>query len=251
MKKIELQRKKFLTFISFFNNFEDKVIEESIWYRVKQLRKEKGLTQKEFAKYIGIGGAALSKIENKETHITEQTIKLICSVFNVSEDWLRTGEGEMFNPASIRNLEEYIKRMSPQKAEAAVNLPKFGDYLLFRTKQALQEYIERMRPERIEAAASTLLFQFDLFDSSVKEFLGYTSSYLNIKQKNIYFGFQTEHNIPKLFESIKLEIRNGEHVQEFPLRIDDDIDNRKYKINVDVHNFEPLIGSYIRFKVVK
>ena len=64
--------------------------------RIKQLRKELGLTLEEFGERIGLRKSSLSQIENGVNGVTEQLIKSICREFNVREEWLRTGEGEMF-----------------------------------------------------------------------------------------------------------------------------------------------------------
>lgn len=64
--------------------------------RIKHLRKRKGLTQAQFAEQIGIAGASLSTIESGKNGASNSTIKAICTIYNVSETWLRTGEGEMF-----------------------------------------------------------------------------------------------------------------------------------------------------------
>lgn len=64
--------------------------------RIKILRKELGLSGEKFGERLGIKKAAISKIENGDNNVTEQMFKLICREFNVNEDWLRTGNGEMF-----------------------------------------------------------------------------------------------------------------------------------------------------------
>jgi len=64
--------------------------------RIKLLRLELGLNQSEFAERIGIKQAGLSAIEKGIRGLTDRNLSLICEKFNVSEDWLRTGEGEMF-----------------------------------------------------------------------------------------------------------------------------------------------------------
>lgn len=64
--------------------------------RIKQLRKELGLTLDKFGEKIGVGKTAISKIENGDRSVTDQMFKSICREFNVREEWLRTGEGEMF-----------------------------------------------------------------------------------------------------------------------------------------------------------
>lgn len=65
--------------------------------RILNVRKSLNLTQKSFSSQIGLSHGSLSEIEKGKAPITERTIILICSKFNVNENWLRTGEGEMFN----------------------------------------------------------------------------------------------------------------------------------------------------------
>ena len=64
--------------------------------RVKEIRKKLGLTLDKFGERLGVGKAALSRIENGSNGVTEQMLKSICREFNVSEEWLRNGTGEMF-----------------------------------------------------------------------------------------------------------------------------------------------------------
>lgn len=77
--------------------------------RIKQLRKTLGLTLDKFGEKIGVGKSAISKIERGENGVSDQMLKSICREFNVREEWLRTGEGEMFVPASTFNLDEFVK----------------------------------------------------------------------------------------------------------------------------------------------
>lgn len=65
--------------------------------RIKDLRLNLNMNQSEFAKRIGVTQPSLSDIENGKTqNISNRSIKLICSEFNVNEEWLRHGTGEMF-----------------------------------------------------------------------------------------------------------------------------------------------------------
>lgn len=64
--------------------------------RIRQLRKSLGLTLEEFGAKVGVGKTAISNIENGKRNLTEQMFKSICREWNVNEEWLRTGEGEMF-----------------------------------------------------------------------------------------------------------------------------------------------------------
>lgn len=64
--------------------------------RLKILRKALGLTQKEFASRIGISRGSIATYETREGTPGNSVVGLICREFNVSEEWLRTGDGEMF-----------------------------------------------------------------------------------------------------------------------------------------------------------
>ena len=68
--------------------------------RIRLVRKTLGLNQEEFAQRIGLTQTAMSMIELEKVALTEKNIKLICATFAVEENWLRTGKGEMFGPAS-------------------------------------------------------------------------------------------------------------------------------------------------------
>lgn len=66
--------------------------------RLKTLRKELGLTQQKFADSIGITQNTHANYEIGRRIPTNAVINNICKTFNVNEQWLRTGEGEMFAP---------------------------------------------------------------------------------------------------------------------------------------------------------
>lgn len=65
--------------------------------RIKEVRKYAELSQTKFAEKLKISRSAMSKLESGENTPSEQTISLICKEFNVREEWLRTGTGEMYN----------------------------------------------------------------------------------------------------------------------------------------------------------
>lgn len=64
--------------------------------RIKEVRKELGLTQDEFAAKLGLTRGAITNIELNKTEPKPLLVNLICSTYNVNEYWLRTGNGEMF-----------------------------------------------------------------------------------------------------------------------------------------------------------
>lgn len=60
------------------------------------MRKELDLTQALFAEKIGLKATAIGLYESGDRTVTERSIVSICQVFNVNEEWLRTGNGVMF-----------------------------------------------------------------------------------------------------------------------------------------------------------
>lgn len=64
--------------------------------RIKKLRKELDLTQKAFADRIGMKQNTIAQYEMGRTIPSDAIIFSICREFDVNEDWLRTGNGEMF-----------------------------------------------------------------------------------------------------------------------------------------------------------
>ena len=71
--------------------------------RIKEIRKSiqpKGLTMDKFGERLGVSKVAVSQWESGTNQVSSQMVRSICREFNVNEDWLRTGEGEMFNEIS-------------------------------------------------------------------------------------------------------------------------------------------------------
>lgn len=66
--------------------------------RIKKLRKALNLTQQEFADRIGIKRGAIANYEIGRNEPADSVCSLICREFGVNEEWLRTGNGEMFVP---------------------------------------------------------------------------------------------------------------------------------------------------------
>jgi HTH-type transcriptional regulator/antitoxin PezA len=64
--------------------------------RIKKLRKALDLTQQEFADRIGVKRNTIATYEIGRNTPLDAVITSICKTYNVSETWLRTGEGEMF-----------------------------------------------------------------------------------------------------------------------------------------------------------
>ena len=64
--------------------------------RIKTLRKALQYTQQEFADKIKVKRNTVATYEMGRSIPSESAIALICKTFHVNEDWLRNGNGEMF-----------------------------------------------------------------------------------------------------------------------------------------------------------
>lgn len=71
--------------------------------RIKKIRKELDLTQQDFADRLRIKRNTVASYETGKSNLSDGAISLICREFNVNEEWLRTGNGEMFIEISKEN----------------------------------------------------------------------------------------------------------------------------------------------------
>jgi len=77
---------------------------ETVNDRVKIVRKALEMTQEEFANKLHLTHSQISAIELIKSIVTEQNITFICMPnqlkegITVNENWLRTGQGQMFVP---------------------------------------------------------------------------------------------------------------------------------------------------------
>ena len=68
----------------------------TIGERIRLIRKETGYTQADFGEKIGLKQSSMGQIESGTRNTTDRIVLLICSEFNVCEEWLRNGTGPMF-----------------------------------------------------------------------------------------------------------------------------------------------------------
>lgn len=93
--------------------------------RLKILRKTLALSGEAFGEKIGVKRSAISQIETGKNNLSDQIIKSICTVYNVSEEWLRTGEGEMF----IETKESFLENISKQYSLDDLDIKIIESYL--------------------------------------------------------------------------------------------------------------------------
>ena len=99
--------------------------------RVKQVRQALNLSQAKFAKALSMSNGYVAGIELAHNNVNDRIIKLICFTFNVSEIWLKTGEGNMFE----EQADLFIETASATFKELK---PEYQKYILKQIDQLLE-----------------------------------------------------------------------------------------------------------------
>ena len=84
--------------------------------RLKEIRLNLGLSQKKFGDKMFLSQDQISLLENGKRNITDRTLNDICRTFNVNEEWLKYGHGEMFvdpiaNIDASEDVRELVKKI--------------------------------------------------------------------------------------------------------------------------------------------
>ena len=107
------------------------------------------LSQEEFGSKINIKSRGhISALENGTKDLTERMIKDIVREFNVNEEWLRTGEGEMFRTLTPdQELADFVGGLfsddcEPRKKEFFLAMSKLPDEFFIQMMKAFEEVQE-------------------------------------------------------------------------------------------------------------
>lgn len=102
--------------------------------RIRQLRHEAGLTQRQLAETLGVTPSYISKLENGTEEPGNSLLGFIALLFHVRPEWLNTGE-----PPRQRDLYEVLRGI-------------VGQYGLAEVRQVLTRLASAVREEREEDA---------------------------------------------------------------------------------------------------
>lgn len=87
--------------------------------RIEQIRKTESLSRAAFGSRIGVSGDVINNLERGRVEIKDHIIKLICSEFNVSEEWLRYGTGDMYvEMTRDEQIATFIGRMQANEGDS-------------------------------------------------------------------------------------------------------------------------------------
>ena len=121
---------------------------ETLNDRIKQLRKERGLTQGQLADILGVTDKAVSKWEVGESNPDISLLPGLAETLGTTVDYLLTGKSEA--PIALDDMDAHKRALHLIKKDDAKNFEKYGlvnSYLLFskeaaKTKGSWRENIE-------------------------------------------------------------------------------------------------------------
>ena len=128
--------------------------------RVKELLKalkDKGYNQRKVAEKIGVTEAAVSGWASGRRNITDQSIRAICREYNVNEQWVRFGTGEMFADASD---DDFLKAASTLSNDPFVRSIIIEYYKLDDdSRRLLREFIGKLSINEEAQSSKTKTFE--------------------------------------------------------------------------------------------
>ena len=114
----------------------------SLGERIRKVRRELELTQESFCNRIGLKRNSISLVESDKRNISDQAILSICREFNVNEEWLRNGTGEMFREAPSDVLDQLAYKYHLSESDY-VMVEKFVT-MRPEARRALFDYIQEV-----------------------------------------------------------------------------------------------------------
>lgn len=93
---------------------------ETLNERIKEVRKDLGLSQKELAERIGISQRSVSWGEQPGNNVPDSTVKALCMAFHISESWLRNGTGPMYEQQPTFSLDQFVKEHGATSLELEI-----------------------------------------------------------------------------------------------------------------------------------
>ena len=118
---------------------------DSIGKRIKFLRKLLKISQKDFAKKIGVNQAFISRIEREENRPSDKILRLISHTFGVRYEWLKEGEGEIWEKKKEVPswLKEFLEKASDLDVETMRVVAKMLKEMNEEDKKLFLKFLEK------------------------------------------------------------------------------------------------------------
>ncbi|GHU39920.1 hypothetical protein FACS1894190_06090 [Spirochaetia bacterium] len=98
--------------------------------RIKELRKALGLSQVAFGEGIKVSRAYTGIMERRGQPVNDRIISIICMVYKVNENWLREGEGAMFDTGCDFRQDKVVREFKKLDVELQDFILQQIDYLV-------------------------------------------------------------------------------------------------------------------------
>lgn len=141
--------------------------------RLKYLRKNLlAMTLESFGERLGVTKVAISNIERDNRSLTDQMIKSICREYHVSEEWLRSGDGEPFIESNEESeLFDWAMNVFADRDDAfrrrfitmLLRLPPDGwKWLKWMVDKVYAEYLDEQNASSIDKEAALQAYEEEL-----------------------------------------------------------------------------------------
>lgn len=104
------------------------------------------MNQKQFASLLGITQSGVSYMEQDGSNVSDSSIKTICSILGLSEDWLRYGTEPMYIKNDIFSLDNYLKSRSATDLEIEI-IKAYFDLTPDIRDAVLNHFMSRLSPQ--------------------------------------------------------------------------------------------------------
>lgn len=134
--------------------------------RIKLLRKENNLTQKQFAERILVSQSYLSRLENGSELPNDKLIKLIALEFDVPTNWLEDGSGpsrigyedsDYFDRAFESHFQDYLESELEEFANVTRNYN--NGIVSFKIQAILAEMEKYLKENKNSPSVQVLIFE--------------------------------------------------------------------------------------------
>lgn len=124
-----------------------------IYERMKLLGRELGMNQADFAAPLGLKQSTIGNYESGSRGVSDATILAICREYGVSEQWLRTGDGEIFTSNQVPST--IVSNLAQEYDLDLMDQNLIAEYLKLdkQSREVLKGYIRRVFLASDEEAA--------------------------------------------------------------------------------------------------
>lgn len=119
--------------------------------RIKAFRKDKKLSQKQFAASIGVTQSGVSYMEQAGSTVSDSAIKTICSVYGLNESWLRDGTEPMCAESDMFKLEQFVRDRGGSELEVEI-VKAYFELDKDAREVAIDYFIDRLAAAKAKAA---------------------------------------------------------------------------------------------------